>query len=106
MKWLGASCLSLMLATPAVAGDVYRCEGKSTLTFLNDGREAVIKRPGEMAVSIPRGGSAGRFAWWSPFEEEFGCGKAPCAGYWQPAKGPPVIEYILDGEKRVQCTER
>ena len=100
---LTALAMALALASPALADTVYRCDGGSTMTSLNNGREMVIKRPGEMAVSIPRGGSAGRFAWWSPFEEEFGCGKAPCAEYWQPAKGPANIWYILDDGKEVKC---
>ena len=99
-----AALAVVALATPVVAGDkVYRCDGGSTMTSLNNGREMVIKRPGEMTVSIPRGGSAGRFAWWSPYEEDFGCERAPCAEYWQPAKGPANIWYILDDGKEVKC---
>jgi len=93
-----------LLTTAAQAGDrVYRCDGGGSITFRLNGREAVIKRPGEMTIAMPREGAAGRSAWWSPYEDSFECTRAPCAVYWQPAKGPAEIEYMLDEGKVVKC---
>ena len=98
-----------LLATPAAAAEpdkVYRCDGKSTMTYRDGPGEMVIKRPGEMAIAIPHAGAAGRFSWWSPYEDSWACDRAPCAIYWQPQKGPAQIEYMLDEGKIVKCAPK
>ena len=66
----------------------------------------LVKRPGEMTVSIPHAGAAGRFSWWSPYEDSFECEKAPCAEQWVPAHAPMETWFILDEGHRVDCLEK
>ena len=94
------------LATPVMADTVYRCEAGSTMTYVDASREVRIKRPGEMTIAMPFAGALGRFSWWSPYEDSFECGKAPCAEYWQPQVGPPQVWFILDEGKKVTCATK
>jgi len=97
-----------LLTTAAQADTTYTCEGGSTMVFRDNTREMVIHRPGEMSISLPYGGSASRFAWWSPYtgDEGYECGKAPCAEDWAPADQPRQTWYKLDEGKKVFCLEK
>jgi len=81
------------------------------MTYVEATGEMLIKRPGEMTVSIPHAGmcTGGRMSGWSATPGDGGdnCGKAPMADYWQPGYGgPPKVYYKLDESNSVNCVER
>jgi len=102
--------LFLILATPATADTVYTCEHGSTMTFVEATGEMLIKRPGQMDISIPHEPlcTGGRMSGWSTTPGDGGdsCGKAPYAEDWRPAHGPQKVYYMLDEGKRVDCVEK
>lgn len=103
LRTLTAMTLAIAIATPAVAGNVYKCKGKSTMTFVDETGEMIIRRPGKADVSIPWGGAAGRHAWWSADIDAEDCSKAPCAEDWVPAHQPRQLFYMLDEGVKVMC---
>lgn len=97
------AALLIASATPALADTTFQCQQNSTMTYRDWSRDMVIRRPGEMAISIPWGGSLGRYSYWTPFAEESDCSRAPCAMDWVPASGQEQIYYMLEQGVKVYC---
>lgn len=94
-----------LLATPAMADYTdtdFECRDGSTMHEVNS-VEIIIKRPGEMDVSLPYMGTTPYYTIWAPTLNSRGCTIAPCA-IWRFEKGQSdEIFYMLDAGHRVDC---
>jgi len=101
----GALAVLALLSTPAAAtaDKVFFCEGGTIMSTRHGGREVVIKRIGEMAISMPRAGTVADFTWWVPTRALSGCSTAPCAFNWHIKGKPEKAYFMLEPSQKVKC---